>query len=129
MHLLAMKSVRPGLKLCRVAAKYPDEEKVFFETFCKLMPDVEFVLCNTILKDAVRNSDIIVTATSAQAPLLKADWIKEGAFYSHIGGWEDEYKVVKAADKLVCDDWETVKHRSQTISRCYQEGIINDSDI
>ena len=90
---------------------------------------MDFVACNTILEDAIRDSDIIVTATSTQAPLLKAEWIKKGAFYSHIGGWEDEYKVVQLADKIVCDDWETVKHRTQTLSRCYKEGIIKDEDI
>lgn len=129
MHLLGMKSVRPNLKICRVAAKYADEEKSFIETMEKIIPDKDFVACNTILEDAIRDSDIIVTATSTQAPLLKAEWIKKGAFYSHIGGWEDEYKVVQLADKIVCDDWETVKHRTQTLSRCYKEGIIKDEDI
>ena len=33
------------------------------------------------------------------------------------------------ADKIVCDDWETVKHRTQTVSRCYKDGVITDSDI
>ena len=36
MHLLGMKSVRPNLKICRVAAKYADEEKSFIETMEKL---------------------------------------------------------------------------------------------
>ena len=129
MHLLGMKSVRPGLKVCKVAAKETWEEEGFIRDLQKLLPDMEFVACNTVLKDAIVDSDIIVTATSAQAPLLKADWIKKGAFYSHIGGWEDEYKVVQLADKIVCDDWETVKHRTQTVSRCYKDGVITDGDI
>jgi ornithine cyclodeaminase/alanine dehydrogenase-like protein (mu-crystallin family) len=33
------------------------------------------------------------------------------------------------ADKIVCDDWETVKHRTQTVSRCYKDGVITDADI
>ena len=33
------------------------------------------------------------------------------------------------ADKIVCDSWETVKHRTQTVSRCYKEGLITDADI
>jgi len=61
--------------------------------------------------------------------LLKAAWIKKGAFYSHIGGWEEEFAVPKMADKIVCDDWETVKHRTQTISRAYKAGEITDADI
>jgi len=129
MHLLGMKAVRPSLKICRVAAVSTAEEEAFIRDLSPLMPDMEFVACNTVLKDAIVDSDIIVTATSAQDPLLKAEWIKKGAFYSHIGGWEDEYEVVKMADKIVCDDWETVKHRTQTVSRCYKDGVISDSDI
>ena len=129
MHLLGMKSVRPNLRVCKVAAKENAEEEAFIRDLSPLLPDMEFVACHTVLEDAIRDSDIIVTGTSAQAPLLKAAWIKEGAFYSHIGGWEDEYAVVEKADKIVCDDWETVKHRTQTVSRCYKDGIIGDSDI
>ena len=129
MHLLGMKSVRPGLKTCKVAAKDAWEEENFIRDMQSVLPEMKFVACNTVLKDAIEGSDIIVTATSAQAPLLKADWIKPGAFYSHIGGWEDEYKVVQKASKIVCDDWETVKHRTQTVSRCYKDGIITDENI
>ena len=129
MHLLGMKAVRPSLKVCKVAAISEAEEDAFIRDLSKLLPDMTFVSCKTVLKDAVTDSDIIVTATSAQAPLLKAEWIKKGAFYSHIGGWEDEYAVVKMADKIVCDDWNTVKHRTQTVSRCYKDGVITDSDI
>ena len=129
MHLLGMKAVRPSLKVCKVAAVSEAEEEAFIRDLSKLLPDMTFVSCKTVLKDAITDSDIIVTATSAQAPLLKAEWIKKGAFYSHIGGWEDEYEVVKMADKIVCDDWETVKHRTQTVSRCYKDGVITDDDI
>lgn len=129
MHLLGMKSVRPGLKVCKVAAKYAHEEQDFIKSLKPLLPDMEFVACDTNLEAAIRGADIVVTAVSCQAPLLKADWIKKGAFYSHIGGWEDEYKVVQMADKIVCDDWATVKHRTQTVSRCYKEGLITDDDI
>lgn len=129
MHLLGMKSVRPSLKVCKVAAAAAWEEENFIRDLSPLLPDMKFIACNTVLEDAVRDADMIVTATSAQAPLLKADWIKPGAFYSHIGGWEDEYEVVKKADKIVCDDWDTVKHRTQTVSRCYKDGVISDEDI
>ena len=129
MHLLGMKAVRPGLKTCKVAAVSVEEEEAFIRDLAPLVPDMTFVSCKTVLKDAITDSDIIVTATSAQAPLLKAEWIKKGAFYSHIGGWEDEYAVVQMADKIVCDDWETVKHRTQTVSRCYKDGVITDSDV
>jgi ornithine cyclodeaminase/alanine dehydrogenase-like protein (mu-crystallin family) len=78
---------------------------------------------------AMEGADILVTATSAQAPLLKAAWMKPGSFYSHVGGWEDEYAVAKQCQKIVCDDWETVKHRTQTLSRMYKDGELADSDV
>ena len=61
--------------------------------------------------------------------MLKTKDITKGSLYIHVGGWEDEYGVALKADKIVCDDWEVVKHRSQTICRMYKEGIIDDSNI
>lgn len=125
MHLISMKVVRPSLKQCRVAAKTTAEEEQFIAELSPLFPDMEFVSAKTNARNATHEADILVTATSAQAPLLKADWVKPGSFYSHIGGWEDEYLVVEQADKIVCDDWETVTHRTQTLSRMYSEGLIS----
>jgi len=129
MHLIAMKTVRPSLKVCRVGAKTTDEEEQFVAEMSLLFPDMSVAGTNGDLKATVVDADIVVTATSAQAPLLKAAWVKSGAFYSHVGGWEDEYEVAKQADKIVCDDWETVKHRTQTLSRMYKDGELTDEDI
>ena len=129
MHLIAMKTVVPSLKTCRVAAKAQSEVATFVEQMAPLLPGMEIVDCGDDLEAAVEGADIIVTATSAQAPLLKAAWVKPGAFYSHVGGWEDEYAVAKKCDKIVCDDWETVKHRTQTLSRMYKDKELSDDDI
>ncbi len=129
MHLLSMKVVRPRLKECRVAAKTVAEEQQFIKELSPLFPDMCFVAANTHARAAMEDADILVTATSVQAPLLKASWMKPGAFYSHIGGWEDEYEVALQCDKIVCDDWDTVTHRTQTLSRMYAEGLLSGTDI
>lgn len=129
MHLLGMKVVRPGLKECWVSAKTAIEEEQFIDELSPILPDMTFIRANTVARDAMQGADILVTATSAQAPLLKADWMKPGAFYSHIGGWEDEYAVAQQCDKIVCDDWGTVTHRTQTLSRMYKEGLLSNNDI
>lgn len=129
MHLIAMKSALPGLVECRVAAKTEAEEAQFVHEMATIFPDMTISGAGTDLQKAADGADIIVTATSAQAPLLKAEWMKPGAFYSHVGGWEDEYGVAKQCDKIVCDDWETVKHRTQTLSRMYKDGELSDADI
>ena len=129
MHMLAMKVARPSLKLCRVSALTATEEQQFIDQLSPILPDVEFIAANGNAKAAMDGADILVTATSAQAPLLKAEWVKPGAFYSHIGGWEDEYEVVTQSDKIVCDDWKTVMHRTQTLSRMYKEGLLSNHDL
>ena len=129
MHLLAMKTVRPSLAECRVSAKTAEEEQQFVHELAPLVPGMELVAAGTDGARAMEGADILVTATSAQAPLLKAGWMKPGSFYSHVGGWEDEYAVASQCQKIVCDDWETVKHRTQTLSRMYKDGELTDADI
>jgi ornithine cyclodeaminase/alanine dehydrogenase-like protein (mu-crystallin family) len=129
MHLLAMKTVRPSLTECRVAAKTAEEEEQFVRELAPLVPGMELVATGTDRARAMEGADILVTATSAQAPLLEAAWMRPGSFYSHVGGWEDEYAVARQCQKIVCDDWETVKHRTQTLSRMYKDGELSDGDI
>lgn len=129
MHLIAMKTAVPSLKECRICAKYDYEETQFIDEMQRIFPEMKFVAADTSGEKAMSGADILVTATSAQAPLLKAAWMKPGAFYSHIGGWEDEYAVAKQCEKIICDDWETVKHRTQTLSRMYKDGELTDDDL
>lgn len=129
MHLLAMKSALPSLRRCRVAGLDAAEEQRFVDQLAPLVPGVDIVGTGADLEAAAQDADVIVTATSTQAPLLEAAWMKPGAFYSHVGGWEDEYTVAESCDKIFCDDWETVKHRTQTLSRMYSDGRLTDDDI
>ncbi|MEX0346358.1 MAG: ornithine cyclodeaminase family protein [Rhizobiaceae bacterium] len=129
MHLIAMKTAIPSLKTCRIGAKTQSEEDEFVRQMSPLLPDMELESSHQDLQAAADGADVVVTATSAQAPLLQAAWLKPGAFYSHVGGWEDEYAVAKKCNKIVCDDWETVKHRTQTLSRMYKDNELGDGDI
>ena len=128
-HLDTVMAVRPSIKKCYVSSRTSQTVVEFIEEERLLHPEVEFIDCGNDYKKAVCQADIIVTAISGQCDLLKAAWIKEGAFYIHVAGWEDEYAVAQKASKIVCDEWENVKHRTQTISRMYKEGILKDEDI
>ncbi len=128
-HLDYVKYVRPDLKKCFVSSRTNKTVEAFIEEEKILHPDMEFIACGNDYQTATESADIIVTAISGQEDVLKAKWIKNGAFYIHVAGWEDEYAVPKLASKIVCDDWECIKHRTQTISRMYKEGLLLDSDI
>ena len=61
-------------------------------------------------KDALLESDIMVTATSfVDKPYVKKEWIREGdlGILVHHRGWENE--AFFAVDKLVVDDWAQTK--------------------
>ena len=129
MNFLAMMNVRPTIKTCKVASRTSASERRFIEQMSTFYPHVEFVACDSCYEKAAIDSDIIVTAISAQLPLLQAAWIKPGALYCHMAGWEDAYDVPLSMDKIVCDSWESAKHRTQTISRLYKMGRLTDNDI
>lgn len=129
MNFLAMMNVRPTIKTCKVASRTSVSELRFIEQMKSFYPKVEFVACNSNYEKAALDCDIIVTAISAQLPILQASWIKNGALYCHVAGWEDAYDVPFSMDKIVCDSWESAKHRTQTISRLYKMGRLTDNDI
>ena len=128
-HFLAMKSVFPSINVCRISSNSAASEEIFIRQMQQYYPDTTFTAYHEDYEKAIMGADIIVTAISGQEPILKADWINRGVFYSHVGGYEDEYAVANKADKIVCDDWEVVKHRNQTISRMYKQNLLKDSDI
>ena len=129
MHLVGMKSVLPNLKACKVASRTEKTENEFVAQMSPLYPDMKFIPCHGNYEFAARDSDVIVTAISGQSPLLHGAWCKKGSFYCHVAGWEDDDETVLKADKIVCDCWEIVKHRTQTLSRLYKIGRLKDSNI
>jgi ornithine cyclodeaminase/alanine dehydrogenase-like protein (mu-crystallin family) len=128
MHFKMIKTIR-NIEVCYVSSRRESSEAEFVNNLKNEYPDVDFIICKGDHGKAVQNADIIVTAVSCQQPLLKAQYVKKGATYIHVGGWEDEYAVAQKADKIICDDWESVKHRSQTLSRMYYAGLLKDEDI
>lgn len=129
MHFTLLKHMFPTVKECRVSSLNAEIEQGFIDKFKDIVPDVEFITCDNNSYLCANDADIIVTAISGQSPVLKASDITKGCLYIHVGGWEDEYGVAQKADKIVCDDWEVVKHRSQTLCRMYKEGLLKDEDI
>lgn len=129
MHFTLLKHLFPTIKECRVSSLNTVIEQGFIDKFKNLVPEVHFVACDNDSNLCANGADIIVTAISGQYPVLKAANITKGGLYIHVGGWEDEYGVAQKADKIVCDEWEVVKHRSQTLCKMYKEGILSDNDI
>lgn len=128
-HLMAMLSIFPSIEICKVASRTIKTEQKFISQMKKFYPSLNFIGCDNSYEKAARNSDIIVTAISGQEKLLQGEWISPGTLYCHVGGLEDDFSVPLKASKIVCDEWRVVKHRTQTISQMYQQGLLKDEDI
>lgn len=128
MHFALLKHLFPTISECRVCSRTHESEIMFINSFKEITPEVKFIDCKNNSSVAA-DVDIIVTAISGQAPVLKTSDIRKGSLYIHVGGWEDEYGVALKADKIVCDNWDASKHRTQTICRMYKEGILKDESI
>lgn len=128
-HFKLLKHVFKNINTCYISSRTEQSVIKFIDEMANIYNDVNFINCKNCYEQAIVNADIIVTAISSQEPILKAKWIKEGAFYIHVAGLEDEFAVAKKASKIVVDHWDSVKHRSQTICQMYQQGLLSDADI
>ena len=81
-------------------------------------------------EEACRKSDIIVTATLANEPIVHEKWIKKGCLMMNIADFEFSYGCVEMADKIVVDTWPNIKSRKiSTVALMYHNGLIKDEDI
>ncbi|WOV88152.1 ornithine cyclodeaminase family protein [Sporosarcina oncorhynchi] len=127
-QLMAMAHVMKNLKKVKIT----DLNKQRAQEFANEMSEktnLPIVVCDTA-EEAVRDSDIVITATVTKTPIVKPEWIGEGTLYIHVGSHECEFGVIDKADKIVVDDWEELKHRGvETISIMYNEGKFDPSNI
>ncbi len=57
------------------------------------------------VKEAVKESDIVLLTTTAQAPLMMAEWLKPGDFITTVSAFADlDPQIVGVADKLYLDE-------------------------
>ncbi len=82
-------------------------------------------------KEAVEGSDIVVTVTVADEPIVKDAWLKKGSFFAHVGSYqEEEEQVVFKSDKIVVDLWEEVLHRgTPLLAKLYKAGRMKSEKI
>ena len=82
------------------------------------------------VEQATRGCDIVVTATSADAPLVKKDWLEKGMLLIKIGSNQElEPEIIMSADKVIVDWWDYVKIRSKEIDLLLKKGSISEKEI
>ena len=121
--------VRPTLKTVYVYDIRMESSQRFAEEAMAKYPGVNVIPVESP-EQAVRESDIIVTATLANEPIVHSEWLKKGCLLMNLADYEVSYNCVRKADKIVVDNWETIKHRLvSTIALMADQGLIKDEDI
>jgi len=72
-----------------------------------------FTMVNA-LDQAVRNADLVVTATglSADTPIIDADWLQRGATVCALGSFQEiDSRIILQADRIYIDNWEAGRQR------------------
>ena len=129
-HVLAIKSAVPSVEECLVCGLSENEEKRFAEEIQPYAESMRIIPAGQDPFFAMKDADILVTATPSTRPLVTAEMVKEGAYISQIGPFEVSPEAVMKCDKTVCDNWNAIKHRgSQPLTMLAEQGILSEDNI
>jgi ornithine cyclodeaminase/alanine dehydrogenase-like protein (mu-crystallin family) len=85
------------------------------------------------VEETVRNSDLVVTATTAQQPILKFEWLKPGAHVNAVGSHRPDSREIDgptvAHSKIVVDSREAIMAECGDILLAIKEKSITEKDI
>ena len=109
-HLLSLAQIFK-IKEARVADAYPKARERYVREMSELC-DFDIRAVNSV-EEAVRGVDICAVVTTADEPLIKAEWIEPGLFITKAGSFRElDPIVITAVDKVVVDSWKyTVEYR------------------
>ena len=129
-HLAALAAVRP-IKRARVACRNIEHaEELAREMQPQFSFSIEPVRTN---EEAVRDADVIVTATSSHEPVIDKDWISPGAHVNAIGTHSPNSREVDsatmAAARIFVDRRESALNEAGDYLLAAKEGLVNAESI
>jgi len=129
-QLDALRAILPDLDHVRIFDLRREACDAFVEYCRRQHPAVTVEIVDSP-EQAVREADVVVTATVADEPIVKADWLAPGVLFAHVGSYqEEEEAVILQADKVVVDIWEEVLHRhTPLLAQMFEAGKIDASRI
>ncbi len=117
----------------RIFDLFPEKSRAVARQFRRSYKDrIGKVRSVSSAKDAVSGCDIVVTATSSRAPIVKYEWVGEGTHINCIGAdapgkQELDPQVLKRA-RVIIDDWEQASHSGE-INVPLSRGELTKDDV
>jgi ornithine cyclodeaminase/alanine dehydrogenase-like protein (mu-crystallin family) len=90
------------------------------------------VIVSSSAQEAVRDADVVVTATSSREPVLQRDWLRPGAHVNAVGASSPQARELDtatvAASALYCDSRESLRHEAGEFALAIAEGLITGEE-
>jgi ornithine cyclodeaminase len=129
MHLRAL-AHRFSLTRAHVLDVVPQAAEAYAAELC---PELGFPVEPVPLEareQAVRGSDIIITVTTGDQPLVERSWLRPGAFLARLGSYQEvALDVITTADKVIVDNWHYVRPRIPELEVLAAEGRFGFEDL
>jgi len=129
-QLLAVREVLPSLNEVKIADKFIGRSREYAR---KMRKRIELSITPVKeVKDAVIDSDVVVTVTPSNSPVVKSSWVDEGVHINAIGadapGKQELDPEILKRGKIIVDDVEQATHSGE-INLSISNGFLNVGDI
>jgi len=126
--LLCMSKVKDFNTVYSHSGKKKDEE---YNQMMGRMLDMDFIAAES-LEEVVKKSDILITATFAQEPIIKGEWLKEGTYIAGMGAdgsmkAELDPVAFQKASKIYIDSHRCLSIKE--IARPLKNGLLKSENI
>ncbi len=129
-HLEALSYVRP-IKFARLASRNPVHSLQLVDEMKGSLPfSLEAV---ETAEEALRNADIVVTATTSQQPVIKREWVGDGAHINAVGTYSPESREIDSATmkdaRIYVDRRESTLNEAGDYLIPVSEGVLGPESI
>jgi len=130
-QLKALAEVR-SFKKVSVWSRNPDNIRKYVEEMKSTFSTVEFRPASSA-EQAVKEADLVITATPSREPILRAEWLKPGVHITAMGSDGPEKQelfpeVLARAGRLFCDSLAQCKRLGE-VHHALEEGLISENKI
>jgi ornithine cyclodeaminase/alanine dehydrogenase-like protein (mu-crystallin family) len=130
MHLRAFSAVRQ-IKRARVVSLNPDHPKRLADEMRDELPFPVEPMTN--VEEALKDADLIVTATSAREPVTRRGWVSDGAHVTAIGTYSANSREIDSATmataRIFVDRRESALNEAGDFILPLKEGLITEDSI
>jgi len=131
-QLISLLQVMPNIQNLQVWGRSEKGMAKYIKEIKEQYPNLNVVACENA-QEAVTNADIIYTVTYSEKPIIKAEWIKNGAHITAVGACEPSMqeldpKILGMAD-IVCADSIEACAKNGELHHAIDTGYISEEQV